>query len=56
MIGIEKLNTENSLQKEAYEMLAGYLNIVAKSTETDYRFKIISKEEFEEEFRKKVQN
>ena len=48
--------TELDFPKGAHEMLAQYLNIVAKSQESDWRYKIIPKEEFEIELREKLQN
>lgn len=46
-MNIEK---EFDFPKGAHEMLAQYLNIVAKSQESEWRYKVISKEEFEMEF------
>ncbi len=37
--------------KAAHEMLAQYLNIVAKSQESNWRYKVVTKEEFEEDFK-----
>lgn len=42
---------ELDFPKSAHEMLAMYLNMVAKSQESDWRYKIVSKEDFEAEFK-----
>jgi hypothetical protein len=48
--------TELDFPKGAHEMLASYLNIVAKSQESEWRYKVITKEEFETELKAKLQN
>lgn len=47
---------DKDFPKAAHEMLAQYLNIVAKSQESKWRYKVITKEEFESEFIKTKQN
>lgn len=42
--------------KEAHEMLATYLNIVSKSNESEWYYKVIPKDEFQAELKKKSQN
>lgn len=42
---------DKDFPKAAHEMLAQYLNIVAKSQESNWRYKVITKEEFEEDFK-----
>ena len=42
--------------KEAHEMLATYLNIVSKSNNSEWYYKVVQKDEFEKELKKKSQN
>ena len=47
---------DKDFPKAAHEMLAQYLNIVAKSQESKWRYKVVTKEEFESEFIETKQN
>ena len=52
----EIMDFEKDFPKAAHEMLAQYLNIVAKSQESKWRYKVVTKEEFESEFIETKQN
>lgn len=47
---------DKDFPKAAHEMLAQYLNIVAKSQESNWRYKVVTKEEFDSEFKETKQN
>lgn len=48
--------TGSNFPKSAHEMLATYLNIVAKSQDSDWRYKVISKKEFEKSLKETKQS
>lgn len=48
--------TELDFSQSAHEMLTSYLNIVAKSQNSEWRYKIITKEEFEAGLRESLKS
>ena len=52
----ELMDFDKDFPKAAHEMLAQYLNIVAKSQESNWRYKVVTKEEFESDFIQTKQN